>query len=102
MENNIEKNIFILTEDQKKIELDVKKLLKMIIELSGVNGLSENIGKITSDLKKKYPDFEKYYLYQIIIGSSPHLDDCLYFDFPKEDSIYETLQKGMENLLSKF
>lgn len=37
-------------------------------------------------LKKKYPDFESYRLYHVLVGSTPK-GKCEKYDFPDEDSV---------------
>jgi lysyl-tRNA synthetase class I len=105
MKEKIEKNSFALTEEQQKIEKNLKDSLKSIEKIKETleekNFFEEDSVKITSLLRKKYPDAEKYYLYHLVAGSTPSPEKSLYFDFPGEDSIYEILRKLLKNLLSK-
>ncbi|GEM_PF-2885008 len=105
MKENIKENIFTLSDEEKRIEENVKKLLELIKEMKGkINFHEETIYRTISRLKKEYSaaEAEKYYLYHLIIGSTPRLEECLYFDFPGDDSIYKTLQDELRESLSKF
>jgi len=44
-------------------------------------------------LRQIYPDYVKCFLFHVLVGSSHRETENGYFDFPGEDSIYETLIK---------
>ncbi len=44
-------------------------------------------------LRQIYPDFVKCFLFHVFVGSTHMETENGYFDFPGEDSIYETLLK---------
>ena len=72
----------------------VKKKLNFLYSLD-VKVMMEIYNKIydlANQLQMKYPDARKYYLFHIIIGSTPERKNCSAgFDFPGEDSIVKHL-----------
>lgn len=48
---------------------------------------NEAVLRKTQELKKKYPDFDDYELYHVLIGSGKGNEVFSKFDFPGEDSV---------------
>lgn len=59
------------------------------------------IAKFNKQIKEKYPDYIKCYLYHVLIGSSIETD-TLDFDFPGEDSVLDILKSIKEYLELEF
>lgn len=43
-------------------------------------------------LRQKYPDYEAYRMYHLLIQSSPHEERLKFLDFPGEDSVVKYLE----------
>ncbi len=92
LENIDEKNLE--TEKINILKTKISNFLHILCSKKDVAGLDEFLQRQTEfvdNLKKKYPDCEKYRFYHLFVGSTPW-EDCPKFDFPGEDSIEKFIE----------
>lgn len=84
MKNNFEN----APENISKEEIIRKKLLELVNaeDFDVFAKAQDKIVGFTEKLKEKYPDYQDYSFYHLMIGSTPK-GECSKKDFPGEDSI---------------
>lgn len=48
------------------------------------------------ELQKKYPDYKRYRVWHVLIGSTPDESGIIEEDFPGEDSVIDFLEKVLQ------
>lgn len=95
-ENKWEEEIIEL---EKEIEEQMKEINEETDEEIKTNKIFSRHDKVvefSNEIKKKYPDYEKYLAYHILIGSTPDYENIDEFDFPKEDSVLKFVKEKLK------
>jgi len=90
---NFDKEPFVITENSA--EAKRKYVLKKRDEALGRDDfieVSELIGKYSDEIKKKYPNWKKYQLFHILVGSTFRENESPFLDFPSPDSVEEFIE----------
>jgi len=83
------KNIFENKPENNSKEEIIKKKLGELVNAEDFDVFTKAQDKIvgfTEKLREKYPDYQNYGFYHLMIGSTPR-GECAKKDFPGEDSI---------------
>ncbi len=88
--------------EQTEIVEKVYKVMSKILQIKRKDqGYKQVVYKIATDLEKKYPEPKKYYLFHMLIFSTPEAGECEHFDFPGEDSVLKTLERKLAEISKK-
>lgn len=94
MDNINLENIEAKEFQEKKVDILRTKIFNFLHSKKDLDEFLQRQIEFVDNLKKKYPDYEKYRLYHLFVGSTPW-EDCPKFDFLGEDSI-ENLINSLE------
>lgn len=92
-----------LKEEEAKTAEQVKEMVNHLYGLKGKRlEVNERIGEIADELKKKYPDLRRTYLFHVMVGSGD-VEGMQYtsFDLPGEDSIVKRLEELVKEYEAK-
>ena len=90
---NFNKEPLIITENnaESKRQYVLEKRDKALSQDDFIE-VTELIGKYSDKIKEKYPDWKKYQLFHVLIGSTFREDESPFLDFPSPDSVEEFIE----------
>lgn len=77
--------------DKEKIA-EIKSKLDATFDKNMI-GIYQKTCDFACELQKKYPDFQTYRLYHLLVMSTVGEGDCDKFDFPRNDSVEKFIDK---------
>lgn len=90
-----------LTPEQTEIVRETKekkeKIAEKAAEIGDAGKRMDEIKIQAKNLQKKYPEYGKYVMYHLLIGSTAP-SSCTEFDFPGEDSVEKLVDKAYRKI----
>ena len=83
-------------EQKREIARAVKEKMNILARSRDILFFHDKLVNKARNLQAKYPDYEDYELYHLLIGSTVY--DRPEFDFPGEDSVQKFIEAEFESL----